>query len=285
MSNEKRTYDVTLRPVYYASVSGGDDSFFMLNLILNNPDKYPLDMVVNFDLEIDWPWSKRVIDFMEERCKKAGIKFVRIKPRTTWRKLYEKYGFPNAHARWCNSEYKLDCKKQLNDWILQQNCRPVAYIGLCADETQRFQYSIGNIEEGQDVIYPLAEEGYCESFINEWAKTQPIFDVEIPATKISFERGMAGKTLNYYQYFDRQGCMLCPFLSMKEMAFLLLTSPYDFEYLFQCIKDTEKMIYEEKGKVWKFKDVGADEIERRIRTKWVSNLEMEAKQFTIFDYS
>lgn len=47
-------YDLKLRPIHYASVSGGKDSFYMLNLILNNLDKYPLDMVVNFDLEIDW---------------------------------------------------------------------------------------------------------------------------------------------------------------------------------------------------------------------------------------
>ena len=54
-------YDINLRAIHYASVSGGKDSFFMLNLILNNLDKYPLDMVVNFDLEIDWDFSKNVV--------------------------------------------------------------------------------------------------------------------------------------------------------------------------------------------------------------------------------
>ncbi len=265
MSNKKNVYDVALRPVYYASVSGGDDSFFMLNVILNNPAKYPLDMVVHFDLEIDWGWSKRVINFMEERCKKAGIKFVRIKPRKSWEELYEKYGFPNAHARWCNSDYKLDCKKQLNEWILSQNCRPVAYIGLCADETQRFQYTVGQIEEGQDVVYPLAEEGYCESEINEWARNEPIFE-------------------GYYKYFNRQGCMLCPFLSMKEMAFLKKTEPETFEYMFKCIKDTEERILKEKGKEWKFKNDGADIIKYRVETKWASILEYEENQMTIFDF-
>ena len=78
-------YDLKLRPIHYASVSGGKDSFYMLNLILNNLEKYPLDMVVHFDLEIDWDWSKKVIEFMEKRCKDNGIKFVRIKPRKTWK--------------------------------------------------------------------------------------------------------------------------------------------------------------------------------------------------------
>ncbi len=284
MSVKVQTYDVCLRPIHYMSVSGGDDSFYCLNIVLNNPDKYPLDMVVHFDLDIDWEWSKRVIDFMEERCVEAGIKFVRIKPRKTWEELYDKYGFPNAHARWCNSDYKLDCKKQLNEWIASQNCRPVAYIGLCADETARFQYTIGNIEEGQDVIYPLAEEGICESFVNEWARTQPIFEVEVPDTWLALKHGLAGRKLNYYRYFDRQGCMLCPFLSMKEMAFLALTAPDKFKYLFDCIKNTEKRILEEKGKEWLFKSVGADVIEDRVLNKWVDNLRSEADQMTIFDY-
>ena len=237
----------------------------MLNLILNNQEKYPLDMVVHFDLEIDWNWSKRVVDFMEERCRAFGIKFVRIKPRKTWKELYDKYGFPNAHARWCNSDYKLDCKKQLEEWILNQNCRPVAYIGFCADEVARFKYTVGQIEEGQDCIYPIAEEGICEAEINEWARKQPIFE-------------------NYYRYFDRQGCMLCPFLSMKEMAFLLKTEPETFEYMFRCIKDTEERILREKGKVWKFKGEGADVIKKRVMTKWASILEYEENQMDIFDF-
>jgi hypothetical protein len=114
---------------------------YMLNMILHMPEKYPLDMVVNFDLEIDWIWTKQVVDYMESRCKHAGIKFVRIKPRRSWNELYEKYDVPTRRCRWCNSDYKLDCKKQLNKWIEEQNCRPVAYIGFCADEEKRFTKS------------------------------------------------------------------------------------------------------------------------------------------------
>jgi tRNA(Ile)-lysidine synthase TilS/MesJ len=32
-------YDINLRAIHYASVSGGKDSFYMLNLILNKLDK------------------------------------------------------------------------------------------------------------------------------------------------------------------------------------------------------------------------------------------------------
>lgn len=78
-----------LRPAYWASVSGGKDSLYMLKLILSNPHEYPLDGVVYFDLETDFPFVKSVINYMESECKKYNITFLRIKPRRTWVELYE----------------------------------------------------------------------------------------------------------------------------------------------------------------------------------------------------
>jgi 3'-phosphoadenosine 5'-phosphosulfate sulfotransferase (PAPS reductase)/FAD synthetase len=243
-----------LRPIHYASVSGGKDSLYMLRLILTKQDKYPLDMVVHFELEIDWDWSKKVIDEMERICQQIGLKFVRIKPRKTWEEIYNKYGFPNARARWCNNIYKLDCKKQLNEWIKSQNCRPVAYIGFCADETDRFKYEIGNWDK-QDCCYPLAEEGIEEKDILEWAKNQDLLK-------------------DYYKYFKRQGCTGCPMATMKEWAYLYQKEPDRFEYYMQKIRETEIMI-KNKGRSWQFKNIGVDEFERRIKDKWIKKLENE----------
>lgn len=122
----KKKWDITLRPIHYACVSGGKDSLYMLGFILSHPEKYPLDMVVHYQLEIDWDWAERVVDKMEEMCNKVGVKFVRVKPRTPWHELYEKYNFPSRVARWCNSYYKLDCDAQVHEWVRQQNCRPIA---------------------------------------------------------------------------------------------------------------------------------------------------------------
>ena len=58
--------DIQLRPSYWACVSGGKDSLLMLKIILNNLDIYPLDGVVHFELEIDYPFIKNVIDYMEK---------------------------------------------------------------------------------------------------------------------------------------------------------------------------------------------------------------------------
>jgi 3'-phosphoadenosine 5'-phosphosulfate sulfotransferase (PAPS reductase)/FAD synthetase len=189
---------------------------------------------------------------------------VKVKPRVTWEELYNKYGFPLAHARWCNSEYKLDCKKQLNEWILSQNCRPLAYIGFCADETKRFKYELGDWKN-QDVCYPLAEEGIEEYQILEWAKNQPIFE-------------------NYYKYFSRQGCRICPFMTMKEMAYLYITDKESFDYMFKCIKETENKIFLKNGKKYLFRGEGADIIKERVISKWVNQINYEKNQYTIYDF-
>lgn len=230
----------------------------MLGIILNNLDKYPLDYVVHYELEIDWAWSNKVIDLMEEKCKKAGIKFIRIKPRRTWQELYEKYDMPTRRCRWCNSDYKLDAEKQMISWIESQGCRPVAYIGFCADETRRFKYQLGNWEKG-NICYPLAEEGICESEVLSWARTQPIF-------------------MDWYKYFLRQGCRYCPNLSMKEIAFMCKYEPESFEFFFKCIKE-----YEEKYNTFYWSGACSDVIKKRVENKWVSILEMEESQISIFD--
>lgn len=128
----------------------------MLNYILHNLDRYPLDGVVHFELEIDYPFIHNVIDYMETECKRAGIQFVRIKPRKTWEELYDKCGFPTRKVRWCNGHYKLDAKRQLSEWLNEVGFYVVNYIGYCADEERRFnkRLSAKKLE-----IYPLAENG------------------------------------------------------------------------------------------------------------------------------
>lgn len=228
----------------------------MLHYVLQNLDKYPLDCVVHYELEIDWEWTKKVIDYMEEECSRVGIKLIRIKPRFTWDKLYEKYDFPTRRARWCNSEYKLDAEKQMIKWIESMNCRPIAYIGFCADEEKRFKYELGNWEKG-NVCYPLAEAGITESEVLLWARNVPIFQ-------------------DYYKYFNRQGCKMCPNLSRKELAYMLKYETDSFYQYFDYVKK-----YEQRFNVL-YWDKPSEEIRRIIETKWLSILEMEEQQLSLF---
>lgn len=245
-------YDMNLRPIHYASVSGGKDSLFMLNLILHNLDKYPLDMIVNFELEIDWPFAKNVIDYIERESSKLGIKFVRIKPRKSWYDLKDKYKIPTRTSRWCNSDYKLDCKKQLNEWIKSLNCRPLAYIGFCADEQKRFKYDIGDWKN-QDVCYPLAEEGITEIEILKWARTVDIFD-------------------GWYKSFERQGCMFCPFANKKALAFIKKHYPDKYDYWINEIREWEKNAPENTNYKYYY-DRPIDLVDKQIDEKYMHKLE------------
>lgn len=197
---------VVLRPVRFASVSGGKDSLFMLYLILKNPEKYPLDGVVHYELEIDYPFVSAVINEMKKMCNELAIPFYSVKPNKSWFELYDKYGFPSRKARWCNSQYKMNAKKEIEKLMNSQGKYIVNYIGFCADETARFKYQIGKIAEGQTVIYPLAEEGINENIILDWARTNPIFD-------------------GFYKVCERQGCMYCPMIQYKEMAYQFIKYP------------------------------------------------------------
>lgn len=257
--------ELSLRPIHYASLSGGKDSLYMLGVILANQNKYPLDLVVNFELEIEWDVSKRVVNSIEERCKSLGIPFMKIKPRKTWQELYEKYGFPNGVSRWCNKSYKLDCKTQLNQWIKSQNCRPLAYIGLCADEKKRFKYDIGDWKD-QDVCYPLAEEGINESEVLKWARQQPIFE-------------------GYYDSLDRMGCKACPLASNIEWAYLLQKESKAYETAIRQIEETERMVAA-KGRTYTFKKMTAKQFDKLIKTKWLKILEnkQKYKQITIEEW-
>lgn len=250
---DAKKFDLQLRPIHYACVSGGKDSLYMLYYILQHLNKYPLDCVVHYELEIDWPWTVEVIDYMESECKKHNIPFYRIKPRRSWKELYDKYNFPTGRVRWCNSEYKLDAEMQMINWIKSMNCRPVAYIGFCADESKRFKYQIGEWKT-QHICYPLAEEGIEENTILEWAKDIPLFN-------------------NWYKHFKRQGCMMCPMLTRKELAYMLKYYPEEYK---RYINYT--YIYEDKFKKNYFDDYNTEYVDKIIRSKWLPKLELEEIQ-------
>lgn len=255
--------DVILRPSYWASVSGGKDSLYMLSLILHNLDRYPLHGVVHFELEIDYPFIKDVIDYMESECKKYGIPFVRIKPKVSWYELYEKYGFPVKFLRWCNSEYKMDAKRQLKAFLKERGGRLISYIGYCYDEVER--YSDRN---NDDEIYPLVENKIIESDILEWAKSVPIFN-------------------NYYKFNKRCGCMFCPLMSMNEFAYMLAFYPEKYAECINLAKDTEQKMLSKLGRPFAVfssnPKYNAEYRDNRVRTAYLPKLlekieEMKGKE-------
>lgn len=250
-----KSTELALRPSYWASVSGGKDSLYMLNLILHNLDKYPLDGVVHFELEIDYPFIKNVIDYMQSECERFGIRFVRVKPTKTWNELYERYGFPTRVARWCNSRYKLSAEKQLQEFMKKQGFYTVFYIGYCADEEKRFEKRV-DLQKVER--YPLVEEGIEEETILAWAKTQPIFN-------------------HYYETQKRCGCMYCPMASKLNYAYLFKYYPTQFDFMIEKMRETELIRSKELGRPFSVTSsnpkYNADYLERIIKTNLVYKLE------------
>lgn len=247
--------EISLRPSYWASVSGGKDSLYMLNLILHNLDKYPLDGVVHFELEIDYPFIKNVINYMESECKRYGIPFLRFRPRKTWEELYDKYGFPMRKARWCNSHYKLDAKKQLEVFLNSRGFYSICYIGYCVDEEKRYtKRKSAKITE----IYPLVEENIKEDTIWAWAKTQPIFN-------------------HFYETQRRCGCMYCPMARFLNYAYLYKYYPEKFSFMINKMRETEAVRERELGRPFSCTSsnskYNADYIEKILKTKWLKKLE------------
>ena len=247
--------ELSLRPTYWANVSGGKDSLYMLNLILHNLDKYPLDGVIHFELEIDYPFIKNVIDYMQSECERFGITFLRIKPTKTWNELYEKYGFPTKSTRWCNSAYKLTAKKRLQELMKKQGFYVVSYIGYCADEEKRFakRVDLQKVER-----YPLVEEKIDENTIWTWAKTQPIFN-------------------HYYETQKRCGCMYCPMTSYINYAYLYKYYPENFAFMINKMRETEIVREKELGRSFSCissnPKYNADYLEKIVKEKWLGKLE------------
>lgn len=250
--------EIRLRPAYWASVSGGKDSLYMLYLILNNLDKYPLDGVVHFELEIDYPFIKNVISYMESECKNHNIPFVRIKPRESWYDLQKLYGVPNRVKRWCNSKYKLDATYQLQKFLKSRGEYLVSYIGYCVDETYRYEK---RVSKSVTEIYPLVEERIEEKTIWEWAKNEPIFN-------------------DYYKYNKRCGCMYCPLSSYTSLAYLLKYYPTNYDEFMEMCKATEKAVQEKTGKPHAIfqsnPKYNTEYVDNVVRTKYLRRLENDS---------
>ena len=255
---------LALRPSYWASVSGGKDSLYMLKVITENPGEYPLDGVVHYEIDIDYPFIKDVIDYMQADCERHGIRFVRIKPEHTFDELYEKYLLPDKIKRWCNREFKLKSQARLNAFMKEQGAYVVSYIGFCADEVSRFKYGLFDRDDTVRQIYPLAEMGIEEKQILEWARNVPIFN-------------------DYYKFNDRCGCMYCPMSSMQNMAYLLKYYPEHYEKFIRMAIETEAILTEKLGRhhgVFHGNEkYTAEYRDKMIRNKYLPELEEKIQMY------
>lgn len=112
----------------------------------------------------------------------------------------------------------------------------------------------------QKYCYPLAEEGIEEWEIIEWARKTPIFH-------------------DWYKHFNRQGCMMCPMLTMKEKAYMFKYYPQKYEQFMNYIKESETRFN------YTYFNEPLEVHRKRIETKWLAILNSEEKyeQLSLFD--
>lgn len=245
---------IALRPSYWASVSGGKDSLYMLYLIMQHPERWPLDGVVHYELENDFPFIKDVVARMREICEKAGVQFYSFTPEKTWMDLYETYGYPHIKKRWCNNCYKLGGgERKLKAFLREQGKYLVSYIGFCADETKRFRFELNDRGQKVTQIYPLAEAGISEDYIWRWARTEPVFN-------------------EYYVYNKRCGCICCPLSSYQNLAYAEQFYPDVYEFYMNLAEEDEQRTAALKGieprKVMNFKEnLTVQEVRERVKLR------------------
>lgn len=230
---------------YISSISGGKDSLYMLNYILRHSEQYPLDYVVHFELEIDYPFVAEVISLVEKICELNSIHFLRLKPKKSYNELKRKYGLQTRMTRWCNNVYKLSCLKELKEIVSEKF---VQYIGICADEKKRIRTS-------KNIIYPLVNANINESDVLSWARKQSVFK-------------------GYYHYNKRQGCWCCPLISMTELAYQKVFYPNLYDQFSSMIREREN----ERNKP--YFHCFFSEIEKRITEKYIPRI--KENQLTLF---
>ena len=138
---------------YIACISYGKDSIVLPELCVRH--NLPLDRIVTVDVWAtpdipgDFPQMVEWKAFADEEIfKKYGIKVEHIKASKSYAEYFYNtfakgkregniYGFPYGMGAWCNSRLKLIPLKQFD------NNRYVQYLGICSDEPERIERTVG----------------------------------------------------------------------------------------------------------------------------------------------
>lgn len=187
---------------YIASVSFGKDSLAMLLIILNNPEKYPLDEVVFYDTGMEFKAIYDIRDSILLILKEKGIKYTELHPQKSFIDLMinhpylsrsgvlkKGYGWCGGVCRWGTTEKVRTIDKYCGD--------NHQYIGLAYDEPKRLEKLSNNKSS------PLAEEKLTEK----------------DALKICYENGFYYKEngIRLYDILKRVSCWCCRNKNLKEL--------------------------------------------------------------------
>lgn len=188
---------------YIASVSFGKDSLAMLLIILNNPEKYPLDEVIFYDTGMEFKAIYKTRDKILPILKDKGIKYTELHPQKSFIDLminyphlsrngvFKKgYGWCGGVCRWGTTEKVRTIDKYCGD--------NHQYIGLAYDEVKRLEKLTANKSS------PLAKEKITEE----------------DALQLCYENGFYYEEngIPLYDILTRVSCWCCRNKNLKELA-------------------------------------------------------------------
>lgn len=215
-----RCSDCDMEPRHIASVSFGKDSLAMLYLLIARG--WPVDEVVFFNNGMEFQAIYDTRDRVLPDLEALGIPYTELFPRSTF--LYDmlerpiKYrDRPGYHYgyQWCGGPCRWATAEKLR--VIRDYCADaVIYVGLAADEPQRFEkcgYPNRRL--------PLAEWGltepdcleYCQQLGFQWLEETENGPVPL------------------YDILDRVSCWCCGNKNLKELKHIYLYLPQYWERL------------------------------------------------------
>ena len=214
---------------YIASVSFGKDSLAMLLLILNHPEKYPLNEVIFFDWGMEFQAIYNNRDKIIPLLNSKGIKFTELKYETSFmynfceRPVKKKRGGQQLGYSWCGglARWGTDRKEStINKYYKTINDDIVEYIGIAADEEKRIPRAK---EKGQ--ILPLVDFNMTE------------YDAWAYCINQGYDWNEDG--IELYAILDRVSCWCCRNKNLNELRRMYQYLPEYWERL----KDMQKKTY------------------------------------------
>lgn len=169
---------------YIASVSFGKDSLAMMLRLLE--EKLPLDIVVFYNTGMEFDAIYHIRDKVKSLLARHGVEFVELHPAEPFlysmleRKVVSKqkgehlgYGWCGGLCRWGTAEKVRTIKK----FKQSLGVGTIDYVGIAADETQRFEKERSDARRLPLVDWGMTEADclqYCYAHGFRWMEESPI---------------------------------------------------------------------------------------------------------------